>query len=124
VFFGDDEPPDEGGAEAGAQEPGHAAEQELDAGTGELLDALREIIDREPTEAGQTRRRPSPKRVQVTLYLSPESARLLDVLRLELLYEYGLKTTKSQLADYAVRSLGERVREGMGILAAEDAEQD
>ena len=60
----------------------------------------------EASEASAPRRsRPKKKKVQVSVYLSPTAARLLDTLRLELQYDHGLKGTKSDLVDYAVKRL-------------------
>jgi len=59
-----------------------------------------------------------PKKRQTSVYLSRESARWLDTIRLELNYEYGYRVTKSALVDFAVKQLADKFED---LLQAVDA---
>lgn len=46
-------------------------------------------------------------KVQVTVYLSPATAKRLEALRFHLLNEHNVKVSKSAIAEYGITSLGE-----------------
>jgi hypothetical protein len=64
-----------------------------------------------PAEAAPAARPPvrpvDESKVQVTVYLSEAIAKRLEALRFHLLDEYDVKVSKSALAEYAIRQLGE-----------------
>jgi len=72
------------------------------------------VLAQAPTAALPDAEPKTPK-VQVSVYLSREAARWLDAARLELQHDHGIKTTKSALADYAIRYLSQMKQE---LLAA------
>jgi hypothetical protein len=55
-------------------------------------------------------RRPGPVadegKVQVTIYLSEPAALALEKMRYALMLEYGIKATKSAIAQYAIETAG------------------
>ena len=62
----------------------------------------------EQTDAPLAPRRPGPAaaegKVQVTIYLSEPAALALEKMRYALMLEYGIKTTKSAIAQYAIEA--------------------
>lgn len=46
-------------------------------------------------------------KVQVTVYLSPATAKRLEALRFHLLNEHNVKVSKSAIAEYGITHLGE-----------------
>jgi len=98
VFF--DEPPRK--REGGGEDSKGLKQQNAKSAEGDGA-AERRRVGRPPMQEG-------PKE-PVTLYLTEPAAHRLEEARYVLLTEYGVKTSKSALADYAVRS-------GLGDLAA------
>ena len=64
----------------------------------------------EPLETPQSQRRPAPAsdegKVQVTIYLTEEGAMALEKMRYALMLDYGIKATKSAIAQYAIEAAG------------------
>lgn len=68
---------------------------------------------------------PEPPRVeklQISVYIEPATARLLDEVRFALQYEHGHKASKSALVDYAIRNLSANMERL--VAAAEAGELD
>lgn len=121
VFFDEDE----GEAEVAAAKPKRQprsitkvprAPEPADGAEGE------EVAESPAPAAEAPVERPAPpprrrKKIQTSVYLSRESARWLDTIRLELNYEYGYKVTKSALVDFAVKRLADKFEE---VLRAAD----
>ena len=113
-----------------APEPESGAEEQV----AELPAPAAEAPSEAPAEAEAPvdRQAPPPRRprkVQTSVYLSRESARWLDAIRLELNYEYGYKVTKSALVDYAVKQLANKFEDVLraadtGDLRPERADDD
>ena len=61
----------------------------------------------EPEAAAQTPPEPRPEKVQVCVYLTKDTARMLDLMQVNLQYDRGVKVTKSDLVNYAVRSIAD-----------------
>ncbi len=59
----------------------------------------------------------TPK-LQICVYVDPETAKVLDETRLTLQYEHGHKASKSALVDYAIRRLSGDMS---GLIAAAEA---
>jgi len=127
VFFDEDE----GEAEVAAAEPQRQprsitkvprAPEPADGAEGEEVAESPAPAGEAPAEAEAPVERQAPpprrrKKIQTSVYLSRESARWLDTIRLELNYEYGYKVTKSALVDFAVKQLADKFEE---VLLAAD----
>ena len=61
----------------------------------------------EPEVASQTPSEPRPEKVQVCVYLTKDTARMLDLMQVNLQYDRGVKVTKSDLVNYAVRQIAD-----------------
>ena len=48
---------------------------------------------------------PRPEKVQVCVYLAMDTARMLDLMQVNLQYDHGVKVTKSDLVNYAVNAI-------------------
>ena len=48
---------------------------------------------------------PRVEKLQISVYIEPGTARLLDEMRFSLQYEHGHRASKSALVDYAIRNL-------------------
>lgn len=46
-----------------------------------------------------------PEKVQVCVYLAKDTARMLDLMQVNLQYDHGVKVTKSDLVNYAVKEI-------------------
>lgn len=69
-----------------------------------------EQAEDEPTGAVTPAPAPRPvpvdeDKVQVTVYLSPQTAKRLEALRFHLLNEHNVKVSKSAIAEYAISHL-------------------
>lgn len=84
-------------------------------------EAVAEWKDKPEAQAPRIGRPPAQEgpKVAVTLYLTEPVAHLLEEVRFRLLTEYGVRTSKSAIADFAMRR-------GLGDLdaAAEDLRRD
>jgi len=101
------------------REPADGAEEQVAEAPAPASEAAAEA----PTEAEAPVERQAPpprkpKKRQTSVYLSRESARWLDAIRLELDYEYGYRVTKSALVDFAVKQLADKFED---LLRAVDA---
>ncbi len=65
---------------------------------------------------------PRTEKLQISVYIEPATARLLDEMRFSLQYEHGYKTSKSALVDYAIRNLSADIERL--VAAAEAGELD
>ena len=65
---------------------------------------------------------PRTEKLQISVYIEPATARLLDEMRFSLQYEHGCKTSKSALVDYAIRKVSADI-ENL-VAAAEAGELD
>ncbi len=65
---------------------------------------------------------PRVEKLQISVYIEPSTARLLDEMRFTLQYEHGHKASKSALVDYAIRCLSADIERL--VAAAEAGELD
>ena len=91
VFFANDE------AEPAAQPRGQAASPTVP----------QSAPPSEPEAALQPPPEAKPEKVQVCVYLAKDTARVLDLMQVNLQYDHGVKVTKSDLVNYAVNSIAD-----------------
>jgi len=52
-----------------------------------------------------------PEKIQVSIYLTKPTAKILDAVRFKLIYEHDVKVSKSDLAEFAISRLGDQTEE-------------
>ena len=99
VFFGDDE------TEPAPQAQGVTAPPTVSQTAPPTApEAGAEAASQPPPEA-------KPEKVQVCVYLAKDTARMLDLMQVNLQYDHGVKVTKSDLVNYAVNSLADSLED-------------